>query len=275
MRPRGYEVLLCLVGFSIALVLYMIWRAGAAPIQRDLTVELHGLPPATAPLKIALLSDFHVAKVGDTPERLRDTVRRVNGLNPDVVLLAGDFDGDSALGRFGMRPIASELVRLKARLGVFAVLGNHDYPGADRRMLWLNRAGIQTLDNAAARAGPLVIVGISDAFSHHDRASAALDAAGREGGVPVVLTHSPDVIPALPANIELALAGHTHCGQVVLPLIGALETRSRYGQRYACGIVREGRRTTVITSGLGVSRLPFRLGASPDFWVITIVPGSK
>lgn len=271
MRGRsGVNVLAALTGLALALATYMLWLACSAPIERVLTVRLSELPPRSTPLKIVLLSDFHVARAGDTPKRLRDTVRRVNALQPDLVLLAGDFDGDSALGRYGMRPIAAELVKLKASLGVFAVFGNHDYPSADRRVWALKRAGIQFLDNTSARIGPLAIVGISDAFSHHDRVSAALAAARATGGVPIVLTHSPDVIPDLPPNIQLAMAGHTHCGQVVLPIIGALDTRSRYGQRYRCGIVREGGRTSIITSGLGISRLPFRLGAPPDFWVITI-----
>lgn len=269
-RRVVFGILLAVVAGLFTLAGYMVWLASAPPIERDLRIELSGLPPTAAPLKIVLLSDLHVARVGNTPERLRDTISRVNALRPDIVLLAGDFDGDSALGRFGMRPIASELIELKAPLGVFAVFGNHDYPDPERRVRLLERGGIRFLDNASARAGPLAIVGISDAFTGHDRSLNALAAARNQGGIPIVLTHSPDTIPTLPRSVELVLAGHTHCGQVVLPLIGAMDTRSRYGGRYRCGIVREERRTAVITSGLGVSRLPFRLGAPPDFWVITV-----
>lgn len=274
-RHHAFTVMAVPAAVVVALLAYMVCLAGATPVQRDLRIGLSGLGPGTKPLKLVLLSDLHVAKVGDTPERLRETVSRVNALRPDVVLLAGDFDGDWSLGRYGMRPIAAQLMNLNAPLGVFAVFGNHEYPDADRRVWALKRVGIRFLDNTSARAGALAIVGISDAFTQHDRVSSALAAAKRQGGVPVVLTHSPDAIANLPGEIELALAGHTHCGQVVLPLIGALDTRSRYNQRYRCGIIREGRRTSIVTSGLGVSRLPLRLGAAPDFWVITITPKTK
>jgi len=247
--------------------------AEARPVQRNVTVALRGLPSGTPPLKVALLADLHVAKYGDSPERLRETVARVTALRPDLVLIAGDFLADPILKPVPMRPNVAPLAGLKAPLGVFAVFGNHDYrDNTDRLTFWLSRVGVRVLDNEAFRAGPLAVVGISDAFSGHARLGPALRSANRVGEVPIVFTHSPDIVPDLPANVELAMAGHTHCGQVVLPLIGPLDTRSRYGARYACGVILEGARTTVVTAGLGVSRAPFRLGAPPDFWLITLVP---
>lgn len=249
--------------------------AEARPVQRTVTVELSGLASNTPPLKVVLLADLHVAKYGDSPERLRETVARVAALRPDLVLIAGDFLADTILKPVPMRPNVAPLAGLKARLGVFAVLGNHDYDyrdDPDRLTFWLSRVGVRVLDNKAFRAGPLAVVGIGDAFSGHARLARALRSAKQAGGAPVVFTHSPDIVPDLPANVELAMAGHTHCGQVVLPLIGPLDTRSRYGERYVCGVIREGARTTVVTAGLGVSRFPLRLGAPPDFWLITLVP---
>lgn len=277
MTRRLVAVLAVFVAGAIALIGLMVWLAGAAPVQRNLTVELSGLPPRTRPIKLVLLADAHVARFGDTPERLEQTVSRVNALHPDIVLLGGDFMADHGVGRLGMRSAYLPLAKLKAPLGVFAILGNHDYAfqAAPAVARWLRRAGIAVLDNSAAGAGPLTIVGIGDAFTHHDNVPAALAAARHQGDVPIVLTHSPDAIPDLPPEIQLAFAGHTHCGQVVLPFVGALDTRSRYGQRYVCGVVREGSRTAVMTSGLGVSRVPFRLGAPPDFWVITIIPRKR
>lgn len=69
------------------------------------------------------------------------------------------------------------------------------------------------------------------------------------------------------------LAGHTHCGQIRLPLIGALSYESDYGDRFSCGLKVEGRRRIVITAGLGTSVLPLRLGAPPDLWLLTLGPG--
>jgi predicted MPP superfamily phosphohydrolase len=68
------------------------------------------------------------------------------------------------------------------------------------------------------------------------------------------------------------LAGHTHCGQIVLPLVGAIATMSQYGDRFACGKTVEGQKTIIVSAGLGTSLLPLRLGAEPDMWLITIGP---
>jgi predicted MPP superfamily phosphohydrolase len=70
--------------------------------------------------------------------------------------------------------------------------------------------------------------------------------------------------------VPLMVAGHTHCGQIRLPLVGALVTMSEHNDRYACGVVRERGRTLVVSAGLGTSILPFRLGAVPDVWEITL-----
>jgi predicted MPP superfamily phosphohydrolase len=250
----------------------MMRNADAAPVQRNLTVELDGLPQGTQPLKVVFLSDFHVGDFGNTAERFRETARRVTTLRPDIILLGGDFVSTRMPGGSPIARFLDPLDELKARLGTFAVLGNHDYGQRSLTYRALRERGILLLNNRAARAGSLAIIGIGDENSGAALVQRALQRAHRIGGVPIVVTHSPDVVPRLPPNIPLVLAGHTHCGQIVLPLVGPVFTSSSYGRRYACGIIREGRRTTIITGGLGVSRLPFRLGAPPDFWLVTLVP---
>jgi predicted MPP superfamily phosphohydrolase len=94
-------------------------------------------------------------------------------------------------------------------------------------------------------------------------------------GARLILTHSPDIAPTLPDEIPLLLAGHTHCGQVVLPLLGPVAEVSRFGARYRCGIRREGNRVVVVTAGLGTSGGPFRLGAPPDLWLLTLGPAPR
>ena len=90
------------------------------------------------------------------------------------------------------------------------------------------------------------------------------------GGVPILLSHSPDPFPSLPARIRLVLAGHTHCGQIRLPLLGPLATESAYGDRYACGFMQENGRSLVVSAGLGTSILPLRIGAVPDMWLVML-----
>ena len=132
------------------------------------------------------------------------------------------------------------------------------------------RAGITVLDNSAARAGPLVIGGLDDAFTRHDDLSATLRAMAALGGEPILLSHSPDPFPRVPASVKLMFAGHTHCGQIRLPIFGAISYMSEFGEKYACGVVVEDNKALVVSAGLGTSLLPLRLEAVPDMWVITL-----
>lgn len=274
MRRRARRISAVIACLLLALLAVMIGQAEAPPIERNLTVALSGLPPGTKPIRLVLLADFHTARMGDTPDGLRKTVERVAALHPDIVVLAGDFMTSRYMGGFPPGESVEPLRGLKARFGVFAVLGNHDYSddASEPLIRALEGMGFQVLDNEAAKAGPLTIVGVGETVFGHAKLRLALDRASRTEGVPVLVTHNPEIMAHLPEQIELALAGHTHCGQIVLPLIGPLEWHTKYGARYGCGIIRDGSRTDIITAGLGVSNLPLRLGAPPDFWVVTIVP---
>lgn len=251
----------------------MLWQAAADPVVRRLTVAVPNWPSRVAPVRIALISDLHVAGPETPPARLARVVAQVNALKPDLVLIAGDFvtERRSASTLYGAAAAVAPLAALRAPLGTIAVMGNHDH--------WLDSgtvhaalaaARITVLDNRAIRVGPLAIGGIDDAYTRHADVGAVVKAFSRIGGVPVVLSHSPDIFPELPETVPLTLAGHTHCGQIVLPFVGALATASKFGERYRCGVVREGSKQLVVTAGIGASILPFRLGAAPDLWVIEV-----
>ena len=89
-------------------------------------------------------------------------------------------------------------------------------------------------------------------------------------GTKVLAAHRPDEIVAAKGRVSLVLAGHTHCGQIVLPFIGPLETGSDFGDKYYCGVYRRRDTVLVVTAGLGTSHVPLRIGAPPDMWLITI-----
>lgn len=247
----------------------------ADPVVRRATIPMANWPAGAAPLRVALLSDVHVQGPDMPPERVARIVDQVNAQHPDLVLLAGDFVGDRALGTrdYSDAEIAAPLARLSAPLGVYAVLGNHDYGYKRVRMLAaLERVGIHVLVNRAARVGVLTLAGIGDEQSEHASVPMVTLAVRPLPGPLLAFTHSPDVIPLLPARFGTVLAGHTHCGQVVLPLIGAPVTSSRFGSRYRCGLIREGDRTILVGAGLGTSVLPVRWGAPPDWWLVTLGP---
>lgn len=264
------------------LVVIGLREAQADAIERRLTLRLAGWPTDEPPLTIALLSDIHLGNRAMDEERLSRIVSEVNGAQPDLVLLAGDFMvGHDAAGA-AQRAVALQvpLSRLTARLGVIAVLGNHDHwtsPTAVRAALV--RAGVTVLENEALRRGPIAILGIDDAFSGHDNVVATLASWRRVGGFPLVLTHSPDVALKLPGDLPLVMAGHTHCGQVVLPGFGPVLTRGPkqqwkklYDPRFRCGIMRDQGRVVLVTAGLGSGTSPIRLGAAPDWWLIRVEP---
>lgn len=247
-------------------------EATLMPRVREAEVALDDWPPGAGPVRVLLLSDTHVAGPDMPPARLARVVARANALHPDLVLLGGDFVSDKALATrtYSTVEAVAPLRGLTAPLGTVAVLGNHDHwrnAGESRHAL--EKAGITVLVNQATRRGPLVIAGADDIFTHHADVAALTRDAGRFNGPAIVLSHSPDIAPRLNKRFQAVLAGHTHCGQIALPLIGPLSTESRYGRKYACGVVREGGRTTIVTAGLGTSMLPLRIGAPPDMWLIT------
>ena len=134
--------------------------------------------------------------------------------------------------------------------------------------------GIRVLENTAARvdtpAGPVWVAGVSDLWTGQPDLSAALSAVKEERQLVILLTHNPDVFPKVPAPVHLTLAGHTHGGQVRLPLVGAPVVPSAYGQRYAAGLVVEGGRSLFVTSGVGTSILPVRFGVPPEVAVLVL-----
>lgn len=280
-RTAGWVAAL-LSGMLGLAVLTGLREVRADPIVRRARIDLPSWPAGARPLKVALVSDIHLGNRAMDAGRLERVVAQVNSVHPDLILLAGDF----VVGRtpVGAAERAAELTlplaRLKAPLGVIAVLGNHDYwtaPGAIRSAL--AKAGVTVLENQAIQRGPIALLGVADAFSGHDRAARAISASRALEGPRVILTHSPDLVADLPAGVPLILAGHTHCGQIVIPLIGPLLARAPrehwkrlYNPRYRCGLVRDQDRAVIVTAGVGSGTVPIRLGAPPDWWFLELGP---
>lgn len=269
------RILLFLLLAGLALTGWTYGEATSDPLVREAEVALPGWPEGAAPVRAVLISDLHVAGPDMPPSRLARIVRQIAALRPDLVLIAGDLVSDKkfATRSYPLAQAVAPLARLRPRLGTFAVLGNHDHwrDAAEARAA-LRAARVAVLDNAAVRAGPLAIGGLDDAFTGHDDLAATVAALRRLPGARLLLSHSPDPFAALPSDVPLMLAGHTHCGQIRLPLIGAISTMSHYGERYACGRIEEGGRTLIVGAGLGTSILPLRLRARPDMWLIRIGP---
>lgn len=258
----------CIIGYR---------NATAAPLVRSLSLHVPGYPVDARPTRIVFFSDLHAHGPDMPPSRIRRIVVQINRLDPDMIVAGGDFIGDNWIGaRFPVDEAIAPLAGLRARLGVYAVLGNNDYdPDAEGVAQALQRAGVRVLDSQAIRAGPIALGGI-DGNTHvrarywrerRNRTTAALE---ELPGVKILVAHRPDEFRWSPPWVSLVLAGHTHCGQIVLPLIGPVETGSDFGRKYLCGIIRDGARMMVVTGGVGTSHLPLRIGAPPDIWLITV-----
>lgn len=253
--------------------------------------------PADFPLRIAALSDLHACRPWMSPERIRSIVAETNALEPDIIVLLGDYV--AAMRRF-TRPVAAEewaepLRALSAPLGVHAVLGNHDWwedaeaqargAGPIFSETALRRVGVSVYDNDAARlekdGRPFWLLGLGDQialnrggfFNGVDDLPRTL-AQISDGAPAILLAHEPDIFARVPARVALTLSGHTHGGQVRLlkwsPLVP-----SRFGNRYAYGLVEEpdvdGRpRSLLVTGGLGLSVLPIRFGVPPEIMLVEL-----
>jgi len=272
--------------YSIALLMtvaltfagYCFLEACANPVVREARVALPDWPRGAKPVRVALISDIHMKSRTMGTARLGRIVGQINALHPDLVLIAGDFihksrrDSAARLGADMVGPLS----QLRAPLGVVAVLGNHDrYTGADAVRAQLTAAHVRVLDDTAMAIGPLALGGIGDDLGKTVDVSRTLAAVRAVPGARVLLTHSPDVAPMLPPDMPLLLAGHTHCGQIVFPFYGPLASVTQYGERYRSGVRRERTRTVVVTCGLGTSGVPFRFGAPPDLWLLTLTPVAK
>lgn len=247
------------------------------------------------PLKLAILADLHMGEPHMSLARLRRIVARTNALGADLTLVLGDLEAGHRFvsRRVSMEDTAAELARLRAPLGVWAILGNHDWwhdrpaqargGGPNRIAELLRAAGVPVLQNDAVKlgagtpAGPFWLAGLDDqlAIGVGDMVFRGLDdLPGTLGKVtddaPVILmAHEPDIFPKVPDRVALTLSGHTHGGQVRLfgwsPMVP-----SAYGNRYAYGPVREDGRDLVVSGGLGCSILPVRLGVVPEITVVEI-----
>jgi hypothetical protein len=269
-----FALFLCLGSLILIGIGYR--SAVATPIVRHATFRLPGWPPGQPPLKLLLFADLHVEEPETDERRVAAIVDQINALHPDIIIAAGDFVGSRAEGTDFPKLALTPLAKLSAPLGVYAVLGNHDHEaGSAMVAAILARAHIRVLDDRTIEAGPLALGGLDDrthkTWTRIIGAEKSVhDGMRRLPGARILVAHGPDQFSRTPPDVPLMLAGHTHCGQIVLPIFGPIFTGSDYGRRYACGIVREHGSILVVTAGLGTSHVPLRYGAPPDMWLLEL-----
>jgi uncharacterized protein len=258
------------------LAAYAAWFEPRRLVVRERELALPHWPQRLAGLRAGVLSDLHAG----VPHAGLDAVgRAVDALNahaPDVQLLLGDYLDASQRWRRPLAPerVAEELARLRSPLGTIAVIGNHDWRNSGDRM-WraLEAVGITVLEDQAVElhppGGPFWVAGLGDLRHRRPDIGAALRDVPRDAPV-LMLSHDPDLFPGVPDRVSLVLSGHTHGGQVAIPILRRPMLPSYYGERYARGHVVEHGRHLFVTSGVGTSGLPIRFLAPPEVLVLTL-----
>jgi predicted MPP superfamily phosphohydrolase len=265
--PAGLGLLLAIFGIGVA-------GALQEPVIVEAELQVPGMAEGTE-IRAVHMTDIHTSWPDMSRQRLERIVATANALKPDLILLTGDHYGGKiwALEGYPIEDALEPLRALKAPLGVVAVRGNHDN---DWVLMRMRRLGTMTvLANAHADIGPLVIVGLDSAQFGVDIDKAL---AGAPPDKPLLgLVHEPEIAGFFPARGFPLVAGHTHGGQVHLPLLGA--PWGWFTGGFACrrGNCRINGWDVFVSSGLGTSILPIRIGVRPEIVVLRLYgpPGRK
>ncbi|MBU2489580.1 MAG: metallophosphoesterase [Proteobacteria bacterium] len=286
--PRGWTRRRFL---GLGLRLSVLATAGVGfAAKNDLAVErvplaCPGLPPSFAGYTIVQISDLHAGFWTDE-EFLGQVVDRVNSLEKDLVVLTGDVVSGSVNGFWKRGPAPREAslalaLESLARLAPgdrLAVLGNHDQVDgvrAEGRLVrGLERAGFRVLRNESleiARGNESIQVAGMDDWWFSGNPDQALEKA-EPNGFTILLAHNPDVVAHLPPEkkVDLTLCGHTHGGQVNIPLLTRRIMPIQNPDRYLAGLVPEAHGHTYVNRGIGTLVFPFRFRARPEITVLTL-----
>jgi predicted MPP superfamily phosphohydrolase len=237
-----------------------------------LSLTLPRLHPAFENFRIVQISDIHM-ETWMTRQRLMEAVQAVNILQPDLVAITGDFVTD--LSHNTASDLVTPLRKLKAREGVFAILGNHDYWTNARTIREiLVRSGITELPNQVhtIRRGEasLHIAGVDDYWEKKAHLQDVIRQLPAEGAA-ILLAHEPDfaTVSAETGRFDLQLSGHTHGGQVHFPWIGPV-VLPIYGRKYPVGLYQVKDMLLYTNRGLGTARPQIRFNCRPEITMITL-----
>jgi predicted MPP superfamily phosphohydrolase len=253
----------------------MVWRSGERFSVNEERIWLDSLPSAFHGLRVVQISDIHHG-LFLPKEWLSEVVSLANRLKPDIIALTGDF---VTYSRRNIGPAAELLGRLRARYGVYAVLGNHDFRvDPDAITLALRRQRIDVLRNRHATlwfGGESVYLAGVDDYGYGADLRRAMRGVPRDAAT-ILLAHNPRVIHlASRHGVSLVLSGHTHGGQVNLPLLGTVYGRSPERLRYKIGWDRMGTTQIYVNRGIGTIILPWRLRCPAEITHLELLQGAS
>jgi predicted MPP superfamily phosphohydrolase len=283
--PRwGKRLRIAFAAIVVLLGACIFWAFLIGPnrlVLHEQTIHIDNWPKELSGLRIAVLGDIHVDRWTVDDKKLRTIVQRTNQLQPDLIVILGDYMSGNGWVKRRVEPevFAPVLKNLNAPFGVYSVLGNHDYwhDGSQVRRA-LEQNGIKVLEDEVlqvnARGTSMWVVGLADLWTHSLQTTPqhmAETIASVPPGAPIVaITHNPDIFPNVPQRVQLLLAAHTHGGQVRFPLIGSVVQASDFGERYLKGHVFENNHHLFVTTGIGTSIMPVRFGIPPEIVLLTL-----
>jgi predicted MPP superfamily phosphohydrolase len=267
--PVAAYMWMYLSGLAISGYGVLIRRRWFRVVDRE--VKVAGLPAAFDGLRVAHLSDLHVGTLTPRSWGLR-WARAANAASPDLTVVTGDL---VTSGSAYTEAIADVLGELRAPLGVFSSMGNHDYFGDEEPLVaGLRGRGVHVLRNEGVvvekDGARLWLAAIDDTWTRRDDLGRAL-AQRPQGLATLLLAHDPKRFDqAADAGVELVLSGHTHGGQVAMPFAARALNLARIGYRYSLGFYERGRSTLYVHPGLGTTGPPMRLGAAPEVTILVL-----
>ena len=227
-------------------------------------------------LRIAVISDLHVGSPWIDLKKVADVVATTNAQNPDLILLAGDYLITGVVGGSYTDPavFAPILGGLRAKYGVYAVLGNHDHwEDAQGVTDAFTAAGITMLENKTqtlSHQGQNILLAGIGTFGEGKHDLKLIADLQNEVRPVIVFTHNPDLFALLPDTVDLAIGGHTHGYQMSTPYLGWPFVPPSDGQGYGRGIEMVGTMATFVSPGVGTSAFPFRFGRAPEISILNI-----
>lgn len=271
---RKILAVITLIFFMAVVVLAYGYFYARLPAVVEAEITLRDLPAEFDGTKIVFISDIHLGP-WRSGQWLSKIVSKINGLQPDLVLLGGDY---VERGTEYMESAFDELSKLKSPLGIYGVMGNHDYlRGVQLTPVFMNRAGIEFLDNTGfwiyQQEARIKISGLGDLYFGEQLYEQALGEAVSEDTV-ILVSHQPDYVESLPDDrVDLMLSGHTHGGQITLFGLWAPIVPSKFGDKYISGFYETPMTKLLVSNGLGTFKYPLRYFARPQINVVILRAG--
>jgi predicted MPP superfamily phosphohydrolase len=276
--PRWKKrIRVALAAIPLLITCFFFWGILIEPnllvLHREL-VTIDKWPKELDGLKVAVISDIHVGSWFVRDDKMRLIVTRTNEQEPDLIVILGDYmAGQGWMSDRVVPEVFGPMLKdLRAPLGVYSVLGNHDWWWDGLRVRQgLEANGIKVLDDEVveltARGRSVWLAGLADLWTRPQYIDGTIAKIPQDQAI-IALTHNPDIFPRLPRRVPLLLAGHTHAAQIHFPILGPIVQPSNYG--YVRGHYFENNHHLFVTTGIGTSIIPIRFGVTPEIFLLTI-----